>query len=358
MVAMEVIRESIFVSALRSFCKVFFSMIGLFLAIFLASFIYSLFTSPFETGDQTKVALLPDLNGQNELRPLHSPAILQINIQGVIGEMGKLDTKAIENILVEAHNNMFLKGRIKGILLRVNTPGGTVVDSDNIYRLLKTFKEKNNIPIFGYVDGLCASGGMYVTSSADKLYASPTSIVGSVGVILGPFFNIYDTLGKVGVQSKTLTRGLDKDMMSPFRAWKPDEDAPFQPVMTFFYHRFVDLVTGARTRLDKTKLVEEYGAKIFDGPEAQRLGYIDVADAEYETALRDLLTQANVDLEKPYQVVSLEPRTDWYSSLVNNASGLFSGKIEHVINLGDKRSPAIRDQFAYLFDPAMSFPEK
>ena len=351
---MEIARESIFVSALRSLCKVFFSILGFFLAIFIVTAIYSLFASPYNAEEKTTLNLLPDLNGHSDLRPLSAPAILQINLDGVIGEPEKLDTKVLQNILLDSQNNPLLKNRVKAILLHVNTPGGTVVDSDNIYRLLKDYKQKHNVPIFAYVDGMCASGGMYITSAADKLYASPASVVGSVGVVFGPFFNVSDAFGKIGVQSKTLTQGLDKDMMNPFRPWKPDEDASMQSVMSFFYQRFVDLVAAAHPRLNKDKLVQEYGAKIFDGPQAESIGYIDVANADYHLALRDLMTQANIDPEKPYQIVELEPKHDWFAPLMKSASPIFSGKLEHVFNFGDKRSPAIRDQFAYLFEPGVS----
>ncbi|MDE3045092.1 MAG: S49 family peptidase [Verrucomicrobiota bacterium] len=351
---MEIARESIFVSALRSFCKVFFSIIGFFLALFLISFIYSLFSSPYNAEEKTSLTLLPDLNGKSELRPISSPAILQINIHGVIGEPEKLDTDVVQSILLDSQNNLLLKNRIKAILLHVNTPGGTVTDSDNIYRMLKEYKQKYNVPIFAYVDGMCASGGMYVTSAADKLYASPASVVGSVGVVFGPFFNVSDAMGRLGIQSKTITQGLDKDMMNPFRPWKPDEDAAIQAVMAFFYNRFVDIVTAAHPNLNKDKLISEYGAKIFDGPTAQRLGYIDVADADDQMALRDLMTEANIDPEKPYQIVTLETKKDWYSSLMGSGSSLFTGKLEHIINFGDQRSPAIRDQFSYLFEPGIS----
>lgn len=351
---MEIARESIFVSALRSLCKVFFSIIGFFLAVFIVTVIYSLFASPYNAEEKTTLTLLPDLNGHSDLRPLSTPAILQISIKGVIGEPEKLDTDVLQNILLASQNNPLLKNRVKAILLYVNTPGGTVVDSDNIYRLLKDYKQKHSIPIFAYVDGMCASGGMYITSAADKLYASPASVVGSVGVVFGPFFNVSDAFGKIGVQSKTLTQGLDKDMMNPFRPWKPDEDASMQSVMSFFYHRFVDIVAEAHPQLNKDKLVQEYGAKIFDGPQAQQLGYIDVANADYSLALRDLMTQANIDAEKPYQIVALEPKADWLTPFMKNTSPIFSGKLEHVLNIGEKRSPAIRDQFAYLFEPGIA----
>ena len=347
---MEISRESIFVSMIRSFCKAFFAVIAIFLALFIVSVVYGLFTSPYEPEEKTQVAILPDLNDELQVHAYNSPVVLQISINGVIGEPLRLDTDTIHNILVDS-NRGFLTDRVKAILLHFNTPGGTVTDADNIYRMLKATKEKYKIPIYGYVNGLCASGGMYVSCAADKMYASPTSIIGSVGVIMGPFFNVVEGLGKIGVTSQTITQGLDKDMMTPFRPWKPDEDAALRSLMGFFYHRFVDLVAASHPRMNKELLVSQYGANIFDGPGAMERGYIDVADAEYKTALRDLIAAANIDPAHPYQVVELTPRFNFLGQISSSSANLLTGKIEHHFNFGEKRPPSIRDQFAYLYEP-------
>ena len=157
-----------------------------------------------------------------------APVILQINVHGVIGDPKTLDTHTIENILIESRTGDLKDNRVKAILLHMNTPGGTVVDSDNIYRLVKEYKERYKVPVFAYIDGLCASGGMYVSCAADQVFAGHSSIIGSVGVIIGPFFNLFDTLTKIGMKMETITQGLDKDMMTPFRPWKEDEDASFE----------------------------------------------------------------------------------------------------------------------------------
>jgi signal peptide peptidase SppA len=259
-----------------------------------------------------------------------------------------LDSESIEHVLLDSRSGNFKDNRIKGILLHMNTPGGTVVDSDNIYRMLKTYKERYKVPVFAYIDGLCASGGMYISCAADQVFAGPASIIGSVGVIIGPFFNVVDTMKKMGIISKTITAGLDKDMMTPFRPWKADEDSSLKAVTDYFYQQFVDIVAASRPRLDKTKLINEYGAKIFDPVTAQHLGYVDFADASRDDALVALLKEANVDASKTYQVVQLEPKSEWLSSLLNSKSPLFTGKIEHSIETG---APHIRDQIAYLYQP-------
>ena len=346
---MEIQRESVFVSAIRSFCKMFFAVSGIFLALMLMSLFYSSVsdttTSPTEA--KTKVKYLPDAHGNRETSST-SPVILQVNIRGVIGDPKEIDTKIVEHILLDSRTGTLKDNRVKGILLYMNTPGGTVVDSDNIYRMLKQYKERYKTPIFAYIDGLCASGGMYIASAADQTFAGPASIIGSVGVIIGPFFNLFEALGKLGITSETITAGLDKDMMSPFRPWKTGEDASLKAITAYSYQRFVDIVTAARPRLDKTKLVQEYGAKVFNPITAQNLGYVDYAETSREEALLALLKEANVDTAKTYQVIELEPKSEWISSLFNTKSPLITGKIEHSLDTG---TPCIRDQVAYLYQP-------
>ena len=348
---MEFSRESVFVSALRTFCKMFFGLIALMLALFFGSIVYSAFVPPYEFEETITATILPDLEDQVELQPLHSPVILQIDITGVIGELF-LDTGTLRDILVESQRGVLGHDRVKAILLHMNTPGGTVTDSDNIYRMIQAYKAKHKVPVFAYVDGMCASGGMYISSAADKMFASPASIVGSVGVIFGPFFNFTEGMAKIGIEAKTLTQGLNKDMMSSFRPWKPGEDAAIVATMQFFYNRFVDIVTAAHPRLDRGKLVNEYGANIFDGPAAQERGYIDVADSDYKQALLALMQEAKVNPQEPYQVLKLSRKMDVFSALGSPKSSLLNGQIEHTINWnGEKRSTAIRDQFAYLYEP-------
>ena len=345
---MEIVRESIFVTALRTFCRMFFGMIGILIAFFLFSFLYSsLTTSPLMV-EKTTMQLVPDAKDKRQLVSISAPAILQIPIHGIIGDPQKLTSEMIGNVLIDSRTHLLSHDRVKGILLHFNTPGGTVIDSDAIYRMLVEYKARYKVPIFAYVEGLCASGGMYIASSADQIFADPSSIIGSVGVVIGPFFNIYGLMDIIGLQARTLTEGIDKDMMNPTRPWKAGEDDSLKALTSFMYDRFVKIVTDARPRLDRTKLVNEYGAQVFDCVTAQQFGYIDQAMSNRNEALLALLRAANIDPEKPYQVVALTPKHDWFSDLVSGKSPLISGKVEHVFDFGQL---PIREQFSYLYRP-------
>lgn len=347
---MEIIRESIFVSAVRSFCRMFFAILGISLGVFFCTMIYSILSSQSVVEEKTTLHFVPDANGNQALLPPSAPVILELNIQGIIGLEGKesINAKTVENILLDSRNGLLSHDRVKAILLRINTPGGAVIDSDNIYLMLKAYKEKYKTPIFAYVDGLCASGGMYVASSADRIFASPSSVIGSIGVIYGPLFNVSDALKTLGIQALTLTEGLYKDAMNPTRPWKEGEESSYKNLIAFFYQRFVNIVTQARPRLDKNKLIDEYGAQIFDCVKAEQLGYIDQGLASREEALLALLKEAQIDPAYPYQVVTLEPVKNWVAELLQGSSSLLSGKIEHHFEIGQSH---LQNQFAYLYKP-------
>ncbi len=337
-------RESIFKSALRTFCKMFFGFGGILIALFLFSSLFSLLSSSNLLDQKTSLSILTDAEGKKESLSASSPVILQIDIHGIIGEPGKLDAENFQNVLTDSRMGTLANDRVKGILLHFNTPGGTVVDSDAIYRMINDYKKQYNIPVFGYAEGLCASGGMYIAATADKMFAGPASTIGSVGVRMGPFLNVYDLMGKIGVQAKTLTEGLDKDMLNPTRPWKEGEDASIQAVMSFMYEQFVDIVTTGRPGVSKSRLVQEYGAQVFDCVKAEKIGYVDVAMSSRNDTLKELVEAAHI--KEAYQVVQLSPKHPWLTELTSSQSPLLTGKVEHIF---DPIPASVREQACYLY---------
>ncbi len=339
-------RESIIGSAIRAFLRMFFGLMGVFIALFVIVWLYATVTTPIIIEEKTTFNILNDAEGKREVLPSTTPVILEINLHGKIGDVRGTDAQMFRNILNDSRTGHLAGNRVKGILLNFNTPGGTVVDSEAIYEMINDYKALYHVPVYAFVEGLCASGGMYIAAASDKIFAGPASIIGSIGVVIGPFFNVYDTMEKWGVQAKTITEGLDKDTLNPTRPWKEGEGESIQAVTAFMYHRFVDIVTRARPKLDKTKLIDEYGAHVFDCVTAQKLGYIDVAMSSRNDALRELLIAAKVDSTKSYQVVSLSPKNAWLNEFITSESPLFSGKIKHTIE-----SDKILEQPCFLYCP-------
>lgn len=327
---------------MRSFSKAFCGAAGLLIGIFVIVFLFLVFFGSKTSGPSTEVIIAPDAEGNRTMLPPSTPVILRINIHGVIG-MDKLLGKNIEMQLMDSQGVMIKKDRVKGILLHINTPGGTVTDADQMYRSLNSYSKRYNVPVYAFVDGMCASGGMYVSSSAEKIYASPVSVIGSVGVILGPNFNVVDLMQKVGVKAMTITRGIDKDMLSPFREWKPGEDKSLQDIIEYQYNRFVDIVTSARPRLNKNALINTYGAQVFDAPKAEQLGYIDEANSDYSMALNALCEKAGITKDQNYQVIELIPQRMFFADLIEGRAFGFD-------KLKDLFDPNLSNKLMYLYD--------
>lgn len=345
---MNFTRESIFGGALRSFCTSFAAVVGILIGLIVVIFGMMIVAGPDYLPEKADPMIMPDAKGERTLLPGSTPAILRIDFRGVIGT-GDLTAEKIQDILLDSREDFLKNNRVKGIFLQMDTPGGTVTDADAIYRALLDYKAKYKIPIYAYVDGLCASGGMYIVSAADKVFATPASTIGSIGVIMGPTFNFADAMVKVGISSLTLTEGKDKDMLNPFRAWKPDEGASLKTIIADLYGRFVSIVTTARPNLNKDKLINDYGANVFISKEAKDLGYIDVADSSYSDALTALVQAAGIDEKTDYQVVQLYPPEPLFPSLVQSA--FKHGKITHTLDLGPHFNSELSGKFLYLYQP-------
>ena len=284
--------------------------------------------------------------------PITAPVILKLNINGIIGT-GKLTSKSIQNKLLDSREGVFKEGRVKGILLHFDTPGGGVTESNGIYEMLNAYKEKYKIPVYGYVDGMCASGGMYIASSADRVYASQVSIIGSVGVILGPVFNFYDLMEKWGVKAKTIAKGKDKAMLNPFTQWKEGEDDSLIRVTDYLYKHFVDLVAKARPNLNKAKLIDEYGAQVYVAPEAAKLGFIDDGHASYEVALADLAVAAGLKENEKYQVVELKtPKPVILEFLEGRSPNSILKGVKSFFGAQEALDD-LSDPFLYLYQPSL-----
>lgn len=345
---MEFTRESIFISALRSLFKVFAGVLGFGLAIVLIFIGIGALSNSVSVNDTSTLTVSPDAEWGQSLLPDSTPVVLRMNIEGVIGLKNLQDTK-FHKMLVDSRNGALAKNRVKAILLYVNTPGGAATDSSSIYRMLKEYKEKFQVPIYAYVDGLCASGGMFISCAADKIYSSPNSVIGSVGVRMGPVFNFSSGMEKIGVSSLTLTEGKDKDALNPFRPWKSGEDDALKAVIADEYEHFVDVVTTNRKNLSKEKLINEYGANVFSAPKAKELGYIDTIVSGYDEALKALATEAGV--AEKYQVILIEPHQSPLKELTENKWNLLRGKIEHVFPLGPNMTTELSGKLLYLYQP-------
>jgi protease-4 len=163
---------------------------------------------------------------------------------------------------------------VKAVVLRVNSPGGTVTASDIMYETLVRFKQQTHKPVVASLQDLAASGAYYVSCGADKIVAHPTSVVGSIGVIFNTF-NLEGTLAKIGAKTDAIKSGPLKDMGSPFRELDVESRAVMQGMVDEYYQRFIAVVTSNRPIKESATVKMVTDGRVFSGTRAVELGLAD-----------------------------------------------------------------------------------
>ena len=209
-----------------------------------------------------------------------SEKILMVDFEGIINNQKDKDFagRTTELGMVEKIRGVIEKAekdnKIKALLLKVNSPGGTVTASDIIFKLLKVYKESNKVKIYIQVMDLAASGGYYVSLAGDKIIAHPTSLVGSIGVIALKV-NLEELMSKIGVNWEIVKSGDKKDFMSPFRSFTKEERDLFQNTIDKYHKRFVTKIAENRLQLKMPEVKLLADGRVFDAEQAKELKLID-----------------------------------------------------------------------------------
>ena len=162
----------------------------------------------------------------------------------------------------------------KGIVLRMNTPGGSPVQSAYVYEEIRRLKKEHpELPIHAVVSDLCASGGYYIASATDKIFVSPASVIGSIGVIMNGF-GFVDAMSKLGVERRLVTAGEHKALLDPFSPVSEPEKAHIQGVINGIHRQFIDAVKQGRG--DRLKNQPDlFSGLVWTGDEGIKLGLAD-----------------------------------------------------------------------------------
>lgn len=195
-------------------------------------------------------------------------AIVDLNGMIAQGRMASADN------LIPALRDAF-DSKAKAVILRANSPGGATVQSayvyDEIMRLKKLHKNKK---IYAVVTDLCASGCYYIISATDKIYANPSSLVGSIGVIMDAGFGFTDIMKKFGVERRVFTAGEHKDMLDPFSPLNPSDKKFVEDMLQKVHRQFIDAVKKGRGGVLKDDGTLFTG-RFWEGETAKKLGLVD-----------------------------------------------------------------------------------
>jgi len=205
--------------------------------------------------------------------------VLLLDLSGVISEepLFTLGSQAPQVSLLARVREELRKAedddQVRALVVRINSPGGTATASDILYRELSEFKARKKIPVVAAIMDVGASGAYYVALAADTIVVHPTTVTGSIGVVMLTL-NAEGLLQKVGVSPLASKSGAKKDMGSPFRGLTEEERAIFQGVIDDLYGRFVSLIVKER-RIPEAKVRAFADGRIYTARQAKELGLVD-----------------------------------------------------------------------------------
>ncbi|TSB48061.1 signal peptide peptidase SppA [Alkalicoccobacillus porphyridii] len=162
---------------------------------------------------------------------------------------------------------------VDGIIIRVNTPGGGVLESDEIHEKIVAAQEEHEKPVYISMGNMAASGGYYIAAPADRIVASPSTITGSIGVIMESI-NFAELAENYGVSFNTIKSGPFKDIMSPYKEMTDDERDILQSMVDESYNEFVRVISEGRN-MDEETVREIADGRIYSGNQAFENGLVD-----------------------------------------------------------------------------------
>lgn len=234
------------------------------------------------------ILLLMALGVFNEGKKTFDTHTALIDISGVIEAGGEVNADAVMNSLHDAYES---KGT-KGIILRINSPGGSPVQAGIINDEIRRQKKLHpNIPVYAVVEDICASGGYYIAAAADKIYVDKASIVGSIGVLMDGY-GFTETMKKIGVERRLMTAGENKAMLDPFSPVNPKHQELAQAMLNEVHEQFKTVVRQGRgSRLKETP--EVFSGLFWSGEQSIKLGLADaLGSADY--VAREVIKQEEI----------------------------------------------------------------
>ncbi len=276
--------------------------------------------------------------------------VLVVDVEGMIGSLGPdgiLNREGDILSRVYARLQRAAEDRsVRGVILRLDTPGGEVTASDILYREILNFKKKTGLPVVALMMGVAASGGYYVASACDLIVAHSSTITGSVGVI-SIFPDMEGLLSKVGIKMQIVKSGDLKDAGSPFRNLDEREQRLFQEIIDELYERFLEVIHDRRKDdLTMDELRNMADGRVYTAAQALKLKLIDEV-GYFDDALKRLLEMAGIPSAQVVAYTYYPKRqTNLYAAKPENPS-LFEQK-----SLADVL-PNMRSGFYYLWLPQM-----
>lgn len=232
---------------------------------------------------------------------------------------GEIDSSAAASAdnIIEGLHQAFKDKQTQAVILRIDSPGGSPVQATNIYTEIRYMRHKYpNTKLYAVCSDSCASAAYYIAAAGDNIYASPASLVGSIGVLLNGF-GFVDAMQKIGVERRLLIAGQHKAFLDPFSPLKPDEQKDAQSLLDDVHQQFihnVQLGRGARLKNDP----DIFSGLVWTGQQALPLGLIDGL-GDMQSVARDVIKNENI--------VDYTVKPSFLDQVTNHIGASFAGKI-------------------------------
>ncbi len=254
------------------------------------------------------------------------PHTAVVDVNGVIMD----DSEASADNIITGLRAAFKNEHTKGVIIRINSPGGSPVQAGYINDEIRRLKEKHpDIPVYAVVRDMCASGGYYIAVAADEIYADKASIVGSIGVLMNGF-GFVDSMEKLGVERRMLTAGEHKGIMDPFSPMEPFDKEHIQQLLDKTHKQFIEVVKqgrGERLKADD----KTFSGLFWTGEESVELGLVDgLGSASY--VAREII--------KVEEMVDYTPTEDFLERFARKMGAGAGASIANMIGLST--TPSMR----------------
>ncbi len=231
------------------------------------------------------------------------PTIAVINLYGVIAS-GKSFNKSglnLDTIKLDI-DKAFELPRLKAVALAINSPGGSPVQTEIIYKYIRRLAAEKEVSIYSFAEDVAASGGYWLACTGDEIYASASSIIGSIGVISSGF-GFVDVIKKIGVERRVYTQGENKSILDPFKPEKQADVKIIYGIQHDIHDNFKSVVLERRKDRLKAKNDAIFNGEFWSGKKAKELGLID--------EIGDLYTIINQKFDNKCNIVKVVSESSW-----------------------------------------------
>lgn len=245
-----------------------------------------------------------------------------VDVGGVILDGAESNAETV----IDALEDALADPGTQGVLLRLNSPGGSPVQASVIHDAIRRAREAHpEIPIHAVVGDICASGCYFIAAAADKIFVNPASVVGSIGVIMNGF-GFVDSLTKLGVERRVMTAGAHKALLDPFAPVRPEEKQHLQRLIDTIHRQFIDAVQKGRgERLKSRDHPELFSGLIWTGDQAIELGLVDALGTARDVA-REVIGAE--------EMVNFTPRENLLDRLAQQIGATGGDALRHALRQG------------------------